>query len=65
VRSQALQEFSEDCQSVADNPQDRKPTFIDYLRAGWELSLSVAIDYTASNGDPSQSDSLHFLGPNN
>ena len=30
-----------------------KPSFVDYLRAGWEVSLTLAIDYTASNGEPS------------
>ena len=27
--------------------------------------MTVAIDYTGSNGDPVESDSLHYLGPNN
>lgn len=27
------------------------PTFVDYLRGGWQINLSVAIDYTASNGN--------------
>ena len=26
------------------------PNFVDYLRSGWQMSLSVAIDFTASNG---------------
>jgi len=39
-----------------------KPTFVDYLRAGWAISLVAAIDYTASNGNPSDRSSLHFLG---
>jgi hypothetical protein len=29
------------------------PTFIDYLRSGWGLSFATAIDFTASNGEPS------------
>jgi len=29
------------------------PTFVDYLRSGWQISLVCAIDYTGSNGDPS------------
>lgn len=35
------------------------------MRSGWGLSLANAIDYTASNGEPSSADSLHFMGPNN
>jgi hypothetical protein len=26
------------------------PTFVDYLRSGWEISLVAAVDYTGSNG---------------
>jgi len=35
--------------------------FTDYLRGGTQLSLMVAIDFTGSNGAPSQSSSLHYL----
>jgi hypothetical protein len=41
------------------------PSFIDYLRSGWQISLVCAIDYTGSNGVPTSPTSLHFLGPNN
>jgi copine 5/8/9 len=43
----------------------KRMSFVDYLRSGWAVSLVVAIDYTASNGNPSEPSSLHFLGPNN
>ena len=36
-------------------------SFIDYLRCGVQLSLSVAIDFTGSNLDPKNKDSLHHL----
>ena len=42
-------------------------TFLDYLRGGLQLNLITAIDFTASNRDPRDSRSLHFLsqqGPN-
>ena len=39
-------------------------TFLDYIRGGSEVSLICAIDFTASNGDPSQPSSLHFRQPN-
>lgn len=42
-----------------------RPSFIEYLRSGWAISLVAAIDYTASNGDPRMENSLHFLGGNN
>ena len=38
-----------------------RPSFVDYLRSGWQISLVAAIDYTASNGNPSSSSSLHFI----
>ena len=42
-----------------------RPSFLDYMRAGWQISVVTAIDYTASNGNPSSSSSLHYLGSNN
>jgi hypothetical protein len=39
-----------------------KPSFIDYLRSGWQINLHVAIDFTASNGESSVPTSLHYLG---
>lgn len=42
-----------------------RASFVDYLRSGWQVSLSLAIDYTGSNGNPSSPSSLHYLGPNN
>jgi hypothetical protein len=40
-----------------------KPTFMDYLRGGLQLNLSVAIDFTGSNGVPSAPTSLHYMNP--
>ena len=40
-----------------------KPTFIDYIRGGLQLNLSVAIDFTASNGTPTANTSLHYMNP--
>jgi hypothetical protein len=40
----------------------KEPTFIDYLSGGCELGLITAVDFTGSNGDPSQSSSLHYIG---
>ena len=41
------------------------PGFVDYLRGGIQISLAVAIDFTASNGQQNHPQSLHYLGPNN
>jgi hypothetical protein len=37
-----------------------RPSFMEYLRSGWAINLSLAIDFTASNGEVSEKDSLHW-----
>jgi hypothetical protein len=37
--------------------------FADFLRGGVQLNLIVAVDFTASNGIPSDPRSLHYLAP--
>lgn len=41
----------------------KQPTFLEYIRCGTELSFIVAIDFTASNGNPLQPGSLHYINP--
>ncbi|XP_064607159.1 copine-8-like isoform X2 [Liolophura sinensis] len=38
-------------------------TFIDFIKGGMQMNFTVAIDFTASNGNPSQPNSLHYLSP--
>ena len=40
---------------------EHHPCFTDFIKGGCELNLMVAIDYTASNGDPSSPSSLHYI----
>ena len=35
-----------------------QPSFVEYLKTGWFINLSVAVDFTASNGD------LHMIHAN-
>lgn len=42
--------------------QQTPPTFVDYLRSGWQMGMAVAIDYTGSNNDPDDPNSLHWTG---
>lgn len=36
---------------------------MDYIRGGTQISFTVAIDFTASNGDPRNASSLHYINP--
>lgn len=40
-----------------------RPEFVDYLSGGCQISLAVAIDFTASNGDPRQAGTPHHFHP--
>jgi len=41
------------------------PTFLDFIRAGTQVNFTVAVDFTASNGNPNSPDSLHYKGGQN
>ncbi|CAN1167875.1 Protein BONZAI 3 [Linum perenne] len=38
-------------------------SFLDYISSGYELNFMVAVDFTASNGNPRLPDSLHYIDP--
>ncbi|XP_069101627.1 copine-8-like [Argopecten irradians] len=38
-------------------------SFLDFIQNGTEMSFTVAVDFTASNGNPSSPTSLHYLNP--
>ncbi|CAM9714165.1 unnamed protein product [Ectocarpus sp. 12 AP-2014] len=40
-----------------------RPSFLDYIAGGTEISFTMAIDYTASNGNPADPRSLHYVDP--
>lgn len=40
-----------------------QPSFLDYLRGGLQLNVTVAIDFTGSNGNPKTPTSLHYHHP--
>lgn len=40
-----------------------RPTFVDYLAGGLQMNFVVAVDFTASNGDPTLPTSLHYMNP--
>ena len=43
---------------------DMKPSLMNYMKRGWVLNCSIAIDFTLSNGDPRSPESLHYMDPN-
>ena len=46
---------------VSNSILTKNYTFVDYLKAGVQIGLSIAIDFTGSNGNPIQPSSLHFI----
>ncbi|XVE90162.1 hypothetical protein DITRI_Ditri20bG0055900 [Diplodiscus trichospermus] len=43
--------------------EEEQFSFLDYISSGFELNFMVAVDFTASNGNPQNRDSLHFIDP--
>ncbi|XP_069073324.1 copine-2 [Pleurodeles waltl] len=41
----------------------RDYSFLDYILGGCQLMFTVGIDFTASNGNPRDSSSLHYINP--
>ncbi|KAJ8041877.1 Copine-8 [Holothuria leucospilota] len=39
-------------------------SFLAYIRDGTQMNFTVAVDFTASNGDPRHPTSLHYINPN-
>jgi hypothetical protein len=38
------------------------PSFLEMLKNGLQINMAVAVDFTGSNGDPRQPNSLHYMG---
>ena len=47
--------------AAMSNTSPSPPTFLDYITGGCELDLSVAIDFTASNGSPLIAGTPHYI----
>lgn len=48
---------------LMSNKIEYQHTFLDYIQTGTQMNFTVAIDFTASNGNPSNPSSLHYLNP--
>jgi len=42
----------------------RNVNFLEYVFGGCEINLNIAFDFTMSNGDPKDKNSLHNKDPN-
>ena len=42
---------------------ERRRSFLEYIFGGCEVDLSIAIDFTLSNGPPNDPKSLHYYDP--
>jgi len=42
---------------------EKRYTFLEYLTGGLNMRLMLAIDFTGSNGVPTDNDSLHYINP--
>ena len=51
--------------SVSECRLVKFPTAVDYLLGGYEISLTLAVDFTVSNGDYTLPSSYHYLSPGN
>ena len=42
---------------------ERIPSFLDYIHSGTQVNFTLAVDFTGSNGHPSDPSSLHYRDP--
>ena len=41
---------------------DQRVSFLDYVFGGCEIKVNIAVDFTRSNGEVNEPNSLHFIG---
>ena len=46
--------------SISNISINKKNSFLDYIFGGCEVGITVAVDFTASNGQPTNPNSLHY-----
>lgn len=42
---------------------EEQQSFLDFIQSGMQMNFTVAIDFTASNGNPQSPTSLHYFNP--
>ena len=53
--------LNEEIYAIINIEKIKNYSFVDYLKGGMQINLTVAIDYTESNGVPTDSKSYHYL----
>jgi len=61
VHGSQMDDETDALHTTASRSTKEKPEFVDYLSGGCQISLAVAIDFTASNGDPRQPGTPHHF----
>lgn len=56
--------FKNNCIEIKKFELTKSVNFLEYVFGGCNINLSIAIDFTLSNGDPREADSLHCNDPN-
>ena len=49
--------------TISGFKMEDRVSFLDYIFGGCEINVHVAIDFTLSNGDPRNPQSLHYVNP--
>jgi hypothetical protein len=49
---------------LSDVLMGKRYSFLDYVFGGCDINLAIAIDFTLSNGNPNDPESLHYFDPN-
>jgi len=49
--------------NITEFKMSERVSFLDYIMGGTEIGVQIAIDFTLSNGKPSDPSSLHYLNP--
>ena len=61
IEAKTIVPLKKEIEAIINIEKIKNYSFVDYLKGGMQINLTVAIDYTESNGDPKDSKSYHYL----
>ena len=62
IETNTIVPLNKEIEAIINIEKIKNYSFVDYLKGGMQINLTVAIDFTLSNGDPNDSKSYHYLG---